>query len=311
MKKVVTIGGGTGQFTLLSAIKELDIDLTAVVAMTDSGGSTGKLRDEYGVLPPGDILKCLIALSDYKDAREILQTRFLKKKKLENHNAGNLLLVFLSQYLSGDFPGAVEALGEILKIKGSVLPVTTDKATLVAELENGELLYGETKIDIVKGDRSKIKKTFLVPHSGELQVYPPVVEAIKDANYIIIGPGDLYTSIIPNFLVPGVREAINDSSAKLIYVLNIMTKHGETDDMVGEEFVERIEESLGRKADLILTNNQLPTSEVLEKYKKEGSEPILLKVESDKIIKRDLISLGDLARHDSEKLKGVLKEILM
>jgi uncharacterized cofD-like protein len=144
--KVVTIGGGTGQFTLLSALKNIEnIKLTSIVSMVDSGGSTGRLRDEYGVLPPGDILKCLIALSPYREAREILQTRFLVNEKLKKHNAGNLLLVFLSQYLGGNFIEAIDALGNILNVRGRVLPVTTDKATLVAELENGEMVFSEAQ----------------------------------------------------------------------------------------------------------------------------------------------------------------------
>lgn len=311
MKRVVTIGGGTGQFTLLSAIKNLDIDLTAVVSMTDSGGSTGKLRDEYGVLPPGDILKCLIALSKYNDARDILQTRFLSNKKLKNHNAGNLLLVFLSQFLSGDFPGAIEALSEILEIKGSVLPVTTDKATLVAELENGEMIYGETKIDVVNEERSKIKRTFLVPHGGELKVYDPVIKGIGEADYIIVGPGDLYTSLIPNFLVPGVSEAIKKSSAKIIYILNIMTKRGETEGLSGLDFIEMIEKYLGRTVDFVLANNALPNPEVANKYKEEGSEAILLEGKADKYLKKDLLSEGDLARHDILKLRQALNVLLI
>ena len=183
--KVVTIGGGTGQFTLLSALKNIkNVELTSIVSMVDSGGSTGRLRDEYGVLPPGDILKCLIALSPYREARQILQTRFLFNEKLKNHNAGNLLLVFLSQYLGGNFVEAIDALGNILNIKGRVLPVTTDKATLVAELENGELVFSEAEID-TRNKSEKIKRTFLVPHSGKLEINSAAKEAIVNADFIL------------------------------------------------------------------------------------------------------------------------------
>jgi uncharacterized cofD-like protein len=186
--RIVTIGGGTGQFALLSALKNIPaIEISAIVSMVDSGGSTGKLRDEYGVLPPGDVLKCLIALSPYKDARNILQTRF-QTGKLKNHNAGNMLLVFLSQYLGNDFLSAVEELGKILNIKGKVLPVTTDKATLVAELDNGQMIFSESEIDL-RRQSEKIKKTFLAPHSGKMEINPEAEKAIENADYIFIGPG--------------------------------------------------------------------------------------------------------------------------
>ena len=269
--KIVTIGGGSGQFALLSGLRNLEeIEITAVVSMVDSGGSTGRLRDEYGVLPPGDILKCLIALSPYKDARHILQKRFRFHDQIKNHNAGNLLLVFLSQYLGNDFVSAVEAFGEMLEIKGQVLPVTINKGTLAAELEDGSFIFSETAIDVVKGERtSKIKKTFLVPHSGELKAFPPAIESIVNADYIIVGPGDLYTSITPNFLVEGVKEAVRVSSAKFIQISNIMTKCGETDNFKAQDFNRVLEEYLGRKVDLVILNNKRPDPEVLKSYENE------------------------------------------
>lgn len=308
--KVVTIGGGTGQFTLLSALKDFDIDLTAIVSMVDSGGSTGRLRDEYGILPPGDILKCLIALSSYKEARQILQIRFLSNEKLKNHNPGNLLLVFLYQYLGGNFIGAVEALGEILNIKGRVLPVTTDKATLVAELETGELIYSEAEIDTRKKSES-IKRTFLVPHSGKLEINLEAKNKIEEADYIFIGPGDLFTSITPNFLVPGVKESIKNSKSKIIYILNIMTKFGETNGFSASLFQEKIENYLGRTVDFILINNRLPSAQVLEKYKEERAQPVQDDLPENKnFIRADLIAEKGLARHDVDKLKKVIIQIL-
>jgi len=161
-KKIVTIGGGSGQYVLLSGLRDsIDIEITTIVSMVDSGGSTGVLRDEFGVLPPGDIFKCILALSpDRENARKILQTRFISRGRLNGHNAGNMLLSFLSQY-TGSFPEGVNALAQILNIKGTVLPVTIDRATLVAELTDGSHLYGEAAIDIPRGDqRQKIKSTF-------------------------------------------------------------------------------------------------------------------------------------------------------
>ncbi len=314
MKKVVTIGGGTGQFVLLSALKNLDIDLTAIVSMVDNGGSTGQLRDEYGVLPPGDILKCLIALSPYREAREILQTRFEDNEKLAKHNAGNLLLTFMSQYLSGDFPEAVKAFSRILKVKGTVLPVTIDKATLAAELEDGQFIFGETVIDIVKQDsRARIARTFLVPHSVALFVYPPVTEFILAADYIIIGPGDIYTSITPNFLVPGVKEAIQETKAKVIYISNIMTKYGETSGLSGSQIVAVVETYLGRQVDIILANNEVVTDELRQKYQSEKADAVNFdnNKEDKRILFADLLSDGPLARHDVEKLQAALAKQLI
>jgi uncharacterized cofD-like protein len=168
MKKIVTIGGGSGQFVLLSAIAELkDIEITSVVSVADSGGSSGELRDRLGVLPPGDILKCLLALSPFKEtARQILQTRFSGDNRLKGHNAGNMLLSMFSEYAG--FVEGVEALSEVLKITGRVFPVTTERATLVAELESGRMLFGESTIDLIKdGADSRISRVFLVPHHGK------------------------------------------------------------------------------------------------------------------------------------------------
>jgi uncharacterized cofD-like protein len=318
IQKIVTIGGGTGQFNLLSALRDVEgIEISAVVSMVDSGGSTGRLRDELGVLPPGDILKCILALSpDRESARKILQKRFNGNGRLGGHSVGNLLITILSQY-AGNFPDGVKALGEVLDIKGKVLPVTIDKATLVAELTDGSFLYGEAAIDIPRGDqREKIKNAFLVPHhSDNVKVYPPVVDAIKNADLIIIGPGDLFTSIIPNFLVPGVKEAINDSLAEILFVVNIMTKFGETDNFGVKDFVEKIEEFIGKKVDKVLVNSQKPENDILEKYKEQKAKFIEADLGEEwgerKVIAKDLIDLGgEIVRHSPEKLKDVIEEII-
>lgn len=317
-KKIVTIGGGSGQYILLSGLRDLpDINITAIVSMVDSGGSTGRLRDEYGVLPPGDILKCVLALSPLRDsARQILQKRFVSKTRLDGHNAGNMLLTILSQY-GGSFTEGVNALGEVLNIKGRVLPVTTDKATLVAELCDGSRLYGENVIDVPKkGERAKIVRTFLVPHHSEkIYVYPPVINAIKRADYIIIGPGDLYTSITPNFLVEGVKEALRGSKAKIIYVVNIMTKHGETDGYTGRNFVDNLEKFIDRRLDVVIFNSRKPKTDIVERYLKQKSEfvkiDILGKRQKSIIIKDDLLNMkGDLARHDAQKLTKLINTLI-
>jgi uncharacterized cofD-like protein len=319
MRKIVTIGGGTGQFNLLCALRDIEgIDISAVVSMVDSGGSTGRLRDELGILPPGDILKCVLALSrDREAARKILQKRFKGSARLRGHSVGNLLLTILSQY-AGSFPEGVRALGEVLDIRGTVLPVTVDKATLVAELTDGSFLYGETAIDVPRGDqREKIKNTFLVPHhSDQVCVHPPVVDAIKKADLIIVGPGDLFTSTIPNFLVPGVKEAVQNSKAILLFIVNIMTKFGETDNYKAKDFVEKIEEAIGRKIDKVLVNSSVPNNEILDKYKEQKAHFVEMDMgdewEGGKIIAQDLLDTsGGVVRHNSKKLAYVIKNILV
>ena len=211
---VVTIGGGSGQFALLSGLRQLArIRISAVVSMMDSGGSTGRLRDELGTLPPGDILKCILALSPHQDmARSIFQKRFKKDRRLKGHNAGNMLLTMLSRY-TGSFPAGVQALAEILDVRGQILPVTIDRATLVAELTDGTRIFGESAIDMPRGhQRETIRDVYLVPHhSDAISVFPPVLKAIADADVIILGPGDLFTSIIPNLLVPGFVKSSRTS----------------------------------------------------------------------------------------------------
>lgn len=316
-KKIVTIGGGSGQFVLLSGLRDSDLmDITAVVSMVDSGGSTGRLRDELGVLPPGDIMKCILALSPHQDiARDLLLYRFQStNNRLHGHSVGNMLLTMLSQY-SGNFPDGVNALSEILQVRGRVFPVTTDKATLVAELTDGSRLYGESAIDVPRGDkRKKIKRAYLVPHhSDSIKVHPPVIKAIREANYIIFGPGDVFTSIVPNLLVPGVKEAINDSKAKLIYIVNIMTKFGETDNYDVKDFVSKIEEYIDRKIHVIVSNNRRPAQRLITEYNKEKAAfvepPVGMK--KYKVVKSDLLEQkGKIVRHNPKKLAKVLHRII-
>ncbi|MFC1678500.1 uridine diphosphate-N-acetylglucosamine-binding protein YvcK [Patescibacteria group bacterium] len=317
-KKVVTIGGGSGQYVLLSGLRDLaNIDITAIVSMVDSGGSTGRLRDEFGVLPPGDILKCMLALSPDRDAaRKILQKRFNSGGRLDGHSVGNMLLTILSQY-TGSFSEGVLALGEVLNIKGRVLPVTTDKATLVAELTDGSLLYGETVIDVPRGDqREKIKRTYLVPHHSEsTDVYPPVIDAIKQADYVIIGPGDIYTSITPNFLVTGVKEALLDTIGEVIFVANIMTKFGETDSFHSTDFITSIEAFIDRKVDKAIFNSAIPEEDILKEYEKQKAKLVEANIgspwEERTIIKEDMLNTaGDMARHDSKKLAKLIEKLI-
>ena len=319
-QKVVTIGGGTGQFTLLSGLRDLeDIDITAVVTMADSGGSTGRLRDEFGILPPGDVLKCILALSPYHHiARTILLKRFTSDMRLKGHNAGNLLLTALSDY-AGSFPAGIQALVEILEVRGRILPVTIDKTTLVAELSHGERIYGQAAINVPNGTkRERIQDIFLVPHhTDSVSVYPPVIEALSSADYIIIGPGDLFTSIIPNLIVPGVREALKETGAMIFYVVNIMTKYGETDNFAGHDFVSKVEECIGRQLDGVICNTRKPDERLLLQYRAEKAEFVEIDEcapcwSDHTVYASDLLDTSNgFVRHDPVKLARLIRKSML
>lgn len=312
---VTTIGGGSGQYALLSGLRKLEnISVTAIVSMVDSGGSTGRLRDELGILPPGDILKCILALSPHQETiRTLLQKRFLKDRRLRGHNAGNMLLTMLSRY-TGSFPSGVAALAEILDVPGSILPVTTNRATLVAELTDGTRIYGERAIDMPRGNqREKIKDVFLVPHHADsIRVYPPVVDAIEHSDFIILGPGDLFTSIIPNLIVPGVKGAIENSKAKLVYMVNIMTKFGETHQFEAADFLQQVETFIPRPIDITVHNNHRPGDALCDLYAAQKSEFVDVKADDEfwrhrQLCATDLLeSSNQIIRHDPDKLASFL-----
>jgi uncharacterized cofD-like protein len=318
-KNVVTIGGGSGQFSLLSGLRDLkEIDVTAVVSMFDSGGSTGKIREEFGALPPGDILKCLIALSPNRDiAQKILLKRINGHKKLTGHNFGNMLLTIFSSY-TGNFPDAVDAVSEILEVRGKVLPVTIDKATLAAELIDKNRIYGESTIDIPdSGERKEISEVFLVPHyKSSISAYRPVIEAINNADHIIIGPGDLFTSIIPPLIVSGVKEAIRESKAQIIYVLNIMTKNGETNNYSSVDFVHRVEECLEKDVNAVVYNDSVPPKEILKKYSDHYCDFVRIsqsyrRLPNHMLYSSDMLRIEDgKIRHDPLKLGNSVSQIM-
>jgi uncharacterized cofD-like protein len=317
--KLLTLGGGSGHFALLSGLRDLPgIDITAVVSMVDSGGSTGRLRDEFGILPPGDILKCIVALSPHREmARILLLKRFIEDRRLKGHNAGNMLLTVLSRY-AGSFPAGVQALAEILDVRGRILPVTVDQATLVAELTDGTRIFGEKAIDVPRGtQREKIRDVFLVPHHSEsISVYPPVIDAAWWADYIVIGPGDLFTSIIPGLVVPGVVEAFRKSRGRLLFVMNIMTKFGETHNFTGWDFVSRLEEVFGREVDGVLYSSTRPDAETLAQYRNQKSEFVEIDPADARWGKRRIYSgdmleaSGGIVRHDPRKLAAMIRRII-
>jgi uncharacterized cofD-like protein len=315
---MVTIGGGSGQFVLLSGLRNAGLfAITSVVSMVDSGGSTGRLRGEYGILPPGDLLKCILALSPHQEfARSFLLKRFREDRRLRGHNAGNMLLTMLSRY-TGSFTSGVQALGEILDVQGRILPVTTDKATLVAELTDSSRIFGEQAIDMPRGtQREKIRDVYLVPHhSDRVRVYPPVIEAIQAAELIILGPGDLFTSILPNLIVPGVTEALQATAAPIFFVINIMTKYGETHRFRARDFVIALEDVLQRKLDGIICNSARPEAELMKAYGEQKAEVVRVDTSDDwwaerRMVTADLLdTTGGVVRHDSRKLAALIEKL--
>lgn len=297
-KNVVVIGGGTGTFVVLSALKQYLVHLTAVVSMADDGGSTGILRDQYGVLPPGDVRRALVALSPSPVLRELFNYRFADGD-LHGHSFGNLFLSALEK-IHGNFGSAVMEAGKLLNIKGNVLPVTLDNVRLCARLSDGALVRGENNIDIPQRSvRAAVAHLWLEPKAT---LNPAAAAALQWADLIIIGPGDLYTSIIPNLLVVGMPEALRASPAKKIYVCNMMTKYGETQGFRAEDFVAAIERYLGNDSlDYALFNKKRPSRPILARYKKEKAEfvapPRSQKSGITKFIVNDFLDKGPLVRH--------------
>jgi uncharacterized cofD-like protein len=315
---IVTIGGGSGQFVLLSGLRtSRRFSITSVVSMVDSGGSTGRLRGEFGILPPGDLLKCILALSPHQElARTILLKRFTNDRRLRGHNAGNMLMTMLSRY-TGSFTSGVQALGEILDVQGKIYPVTTDKATLVAELTDGTRIYGEQAIDVPEsGPREKIRSVFLVPHhANQVKVFPPVLAAIRKAGLIVLGPGDLFTSILPNLVVPGVAEALQAAKAPVYYVLNLMTKYAETHGFKARDFIIEMEKVMGRRVDGIIYNTAVPDEDYRKAYAQQRA--VLVKVDQSDgwwqdrhLMAADLLdTTGGVLRHDARKLAAVIETL--
>ncbi|MCX6778752.1 MAG: YvcK family protein [Candidatus Magasanikbacteria bacterium] len=255
--KIVTIGGGNGQSVTLRALKKFlpQVQITSIVSVTDSGGSSGRLREQFNILSVGDILRVILALSSYNylDLREIFYNNRFTEGELEGHNAGNLLLTFLYQQ-SGSWLKAIEGFSEILKIQGRVLPVTLDLVHLCAQLENGEIITGETNIDIPTFD-CKIRKEKLWLEPKAL-ILPEANEAILQADYIFLGSGDLYTSIIPGLLVGGIQEALFKTKAKIVFIPNVANREkGETCGFNVSDYVSEIHNYLPRPVDYIIAHD--------------------------------------------------------
>jgi len=315
--KIVVIGGGTGNYVVLKGLKHFTENLTAIVAMSDSGGSSGRLRDQLGQLPPGDVRQCLLGLSQDKHSdlilRQLLDYRFDRGEGLEGHSFGNLMLAALTE-ITGSIADAINEAGRMLQIRGSVLPVTLTKTNLKARLVDGTEVIGEASIDVrnVKPNVG-IDYVYLDPKA---YVYPPVINAIEGADLVLMGPGDLYTSIVPNLLVDGVTEAIRNSPAKLAYAGNLMTKPGESDSFKLSDFVKELKGYLGAGTpiDYLLVNNAPLPAKVLERYEKSNSYQVEANLTECKELVKQVIQMPLVVscteiRHDSDSLARAIMEI--
>ena len=306
---IVAIGGGTGLSTLLSGLKRYTSNITAIVTVADDGGSSGRLREELGMIPPGDIRNCIAALSDEdKIITELFKYRFKSGNNLEGHSFGNLFLTALMEVMGGDFIKAVKAASLILRSKGTVLPSSPEPMKLIAQMEDGRTIEGESKIPLAKG---KIKRILSEPVKPKAQT--EAINAILNAELIVFGPGSLYTSIIPNLLIPEIIEALKKSTAHKIYVCNIMTQPGETTGYSVSEHISALLEHANYKnlIDVVIVNDRLP-EKLLEKYKQKEQEPVLIDAEKIqnfgiRLVARNLIKEEDLVRHNPKLLaKAIL-----
>lgn len=302
MKKVVVLGGGTGLSTLLRGLKLFPIDITAVVTVADDGASSGRLREEFNTPAVGDLRNVLVALSEVEPlVEQLLQYRFNTSSDLNNHAMGNLLLTALFN-ITGNLTESLESLSKILNIKGKILPFTEDKPILMAYTKDGEVIEGESKITKAG------KQIDYVKYKNEVKVTPEVIKAIKKADLVIMGIGSLYTSIIPNLLNAEMKEALNKSNAKKMYVCNVMTEHGETDGFFVSDCIKQINKYVKDDfIDVVIANSKQIPEDIQKLYLEEESTPILIDEEELKkmnveLIKDDLaLIVNNQVRHDPIK----------
>jgi uncharacterized cofD-like protein len=308
--KIVVIGGGTGLSTLLRGIKVYSANITAVVTVADDGGSSGRLRREIGVLPPGDIRNCIAALADEeKLLTELFQYRFQAGDGLTGHSFGNLFLTAMSD-ITGDIEQAIAASSKVLAVRGRVLPATLSDVKLWAEFSDGRRVEGESNIPQMGGNISRFG---CFPDNPP--ALPAAIKAIDEADYIIIGPGSLYTSIIPNLLVPQIREAIARSQSPRIYICNIMTQPGETESYTVSDHIRAIDNICGQKLfDAVVVHRRSPSPSTLRRYAKDNSHPVYLDREEVAKLQRRVVIANVMeedpetgyVRHNHHKLAQVL-----
>ncbi len=329
MKNITVIGGGTGSFTVLTGLKKVkDVHLTSIVPSTDSGGSTGILRDEFGYLPIGDIRQCLVALAEDETDQIMLRNLFMYRfdkgeSGLKGHNFGNIFLTALTEVLNGNQVEAIKMAQKLLNIKGNVYPVTLDDCHLVAEYENGEKVVGERYIDAPQyphDGRLRIKKLYSEPKA---KVYREVKECIRNSDAIIMGPGDIYTSLLANIVIGDLAKSVKKSKAKFIYVLNLVTKFGQTYGFKASDHLKEIEKYIGRRPDYILVNSTKLPKEILDRYRLQNDYPVENDLDKTyNVVLTDLLAnevivtpKGDklkrsLIRHDGDKVAKKVLSIL-
>ena len=309
--KVVVIGGGTGLSIMLRGLKTKTYNLTAVVTVADDGGSSGRIRQDLDIIAPGDLRNCLVALADKEGLMEkLFAHRFGGSGELNGHSVGNLFIAALIEVL-GDVEGALDASSKILKVRGKVIPSSADKILLNAEMVDGTIVQGESRIPDVHG---KIKRVFTTPeHPRAIQ---SAVEAIIKADAIVLGPGSLYTSIMPNLLVPDIAAAVRNSNAKKIYICNVMTQPGETDGYSVADHLKAINQHAGANIiDFVLANNGIIEPDILQHYALVGAYPV--KIDKKQIeatgatlILSDLVDKKTGATHDAKKLANMLFDLI-
>ncbi|TWT00098.1 YvcK family protein [Planomicrobium sp. CPCC 101079] len=309
-KRIVIIGGGTGLSTLLRGLKKFPLDLTAIVTVADDGGSSGRLRDDLDIPPPGDIRNVMAALSDAEPlVAEMFQHRFKGSLDLGGHSLGNLMLAALTE-ITGDFSLAVREMSRVLNVNGTVLPAANQLVTLYAELEDGSMVKGESKIPAYL---QKIKRVYLEPH--DVKTLPDTIAAIRNADIIVVGPGSLYTSILPNLLVKDIKKAVIASKAKKIYICNLMTQAGETYRYTAADHVRALYDHVeeGFLDAILLDKVEIPQN-IAERYKKERAWPVeydeeRLRQMGLRIFKEDIANiLGEAVRHEPLKVAEWLFE---
>ena len=311
--KVVTIGGGTGLSVLLRGLKKYPLEITAIVTVADDGGSSGKIRSDMNIPSPGDIRNVIAALSDVEPYLEkMFQYRF-DSGEVKGHPVGNLMIAAMTD-IHGDFSTAVKVMSRILNVRGTVLPTTNDIATLNAVLSTGEIIRGESSITEAGG---VIDHVYITP--SRVKPNEDVLKAIEEADYIIMGPGSLYTSIIPNLVISKVSEKIRESNAKKIYVCNVMTQHGETDNYTVSDHIVAINKHVEENIfDLVIANSREFDDSILSKYHKEKQEPVKIDQEKIKELGIKLIKNNDVGivdnntiRHNADKVSELIYDYII
>lgn len=310
--KVVVLGGGTGMPVLLKGLKKYPIHLTTIVTVADDGGSTGRLRKDIEIPAPGDIRNVIAALANVdNELHDLFQHRFQASNGLSGHSLGNLVLVAMNS-LTGDFYSAVKKVSKVFKVQGDIIPIVNESITLHAEMDDGTVVSGESNIPM---KNKKIKRVFLTPNNVE--PIPNVVEAIMEADMIVISPGSLYTSILPNLIISDVVNALNQTKAKVVYVCNIMTQQGETNEYSATDHVQAIFDHIGSNTiDTIIVHNKPLPKHTLEMYEEQDSVPVTYDKNSLTALKINVMEENiidpsqTMIRHNTEKIASLLYDLV-